>query len=110
MSSTDAAAQFGRVRRACQAVGRDPEALRYSSAVVVCCGADGLEVERRAKAIGREVDEMRANGVCGTPTEVVERLGQWAEAGAETAYLQILDLSDLDHLRLIGREVRPALV
>jgi hypothetical protein len=41
---------------------------------------------------------------------VVERLGQWAEAGAETAYLQILDLSDLDHLRLIGREVRPALV
>jgi F420-dependent oxidoreductase-like protein len=110
MSPADAAAQFGRVRRACQAADRDPEALRYSSAVVVCCGADGQEVESRAKAIGREVDELRANGACGTPTEVVERLGQWAEAGAETAYLQILDLSDLDHLRLIGREVQPALV
>jgi F420-dependent oxidoreductase-like protein len=109
MSPADAAAQFARVRGACEAVGRDPGELRYSSAVVVCCGADESDVSRRAKAIGREVDELRANGVCGTPAEVVDRLGEWAQAGAETAYLQVLDLSDLDHLRLLGREVRPAL-
>ena len=60
-------------------------------------------------AIGRDVADLRTNGACGTPAEVADRLGQWAEAGAETAYLQILDLSDLDHLRLIAREVLPAL-
>ena len=42
---------------------------RVHSAAVVCCGADEAEVARRAKAIGREVDELRANGVCGTPAE-----------------------------------------
>ena len=93
--------------------------MRFSSAVVVCCGADEAEVARRATAIGRDLAELRSNGVCGTPSEVVDRLGQWADAGAATpdnpttaiatAYLQILDLADLDHLRLIARDVLPAL-
>jgi hypothetical protein len=42
------------------------------------------------------------------PSEVVDRLQSFAAAGAETAYLQILDLDDLDHLRLIAAEVMPA--
>ena len=105
----DAAAQFQRVREACEAAGRDPASLRYSSAVVMCCGADDAEIARRAGVIGRDVAELRANGVCGTPEDVVDRLGEWVEAGAEAAYLQILDLADLDHLRLIAREVLPAL-
>ncbi|HET6966579.1 MAG TPA: LLM class F420-dependent oxidoreductase [Acidimicrobiales bacterium] len=107
LSPSDARAQFARVREACSAADRDPATMRFSSAVVVCCGADEAEVAARAKAIGREVDELRANGVCGTPQEVAGRLGEWAEAGAATAYLQVLDLSDLDHLRLIAREVAP---
>ena len=109
LSPADAGAQFQRVRAACETAGRDPAELRYSSAVVVCCGSDAAEIDRRAKAIGREVSELRANGVCGTPTEVVDRLGEWVAAGAEAAYLQILDLGDLDHLRLIAGEVLPAL-
>ena len=107
LSPSDARDQFARVRQACTAVGRDPAGMRFSSAVVVCCGSDQAEVSARAKAIGRDVDELRANGVCGTPSQVADRLGEWAEAGASTAYLQVLDLSDLDHLRLIAREVAP---
>jgi F420-dependent oxidoreductase-like protein len=107
LSPADAGAQFARVGQACSAAGRDPGSMRFSSAVVVCCGSDDGEVAARAKAIGRSVDELRANGACGTPREVAERLGEWASAGATTAYLQILDLSDLDHVRLIGREVAP---
>jgi 2-methylisocitrate lyase-like PEP mutase family enzyme len=41
--------------------------------------------------------------------EVTERLAAFAEAGAERIYLQVLDLSDLDHLRLLAEEVAPAL-
>ncbi len=45
----------------------------------------------------------------GSPDEVAERIGAWKAAGADTAYLQILDMQDLDHVRLIGREVAPRL-
>ena len=96
------------MRDACDRIGRDPASLRYSCTVIVCCGADEAEVGRRAKADGRDVGELRANGVCGTPAEVVDRLMQYADAGAEAVYLQVLDLSDLDHLRLIAAEVLPA--
>jgi alkanesulfonate monooxygenase SsuD/methylene tetrahydromethanopterin reductase-like flavin-dependent oxidoreductase (luciferase family) len=77
----------------------------FSAAQVVCCGADEAEVARRAKAIGRQVDELRQNGAAGTPDEVIARLQAYAELGATRAYLQVLDLSDLDHLRLLAGEV-----
>ena len=56
------------------------------------------ELDRRAAAIGREVAELRANGVTGSPAEVVDKLEQLAAHGADRFYLQVLDLSDLDHL------------
>ncbi|MGH3509485.1 MAG: LLM class F420-dependent oxidoreductase [Nocardioidaceae bacterium] len=101
--------QFARVRAACEAVGRDPGELVYSNALTVCCGADEAGVRRRAEAIGEDVDDLRANGVAGTPAEVLERLGSFAEVGSERVYLQLLDLADLDHLHLIAEEVVPAL-
>ena len=64
--------------------------------------ADEAEVQRRAAAIGREPDELRANGVAGTPDEVRASLARWRGAGAERVYLQMLDLSDLDHLDLVA--------
>jgi F420-dependent oxidoreductase-like protein len=90
------------VRRACEDTGRDPATLVFSAALVVCAGADEAEVARRAAAIGREPGELRENGVAGTPDEVAATLHRWAEAGAERIYLQVLDLSDLDHLDLIA--------
>ncbi len=99
--------QVARVTQACTEAGRDPSTLRTTAALVVCCGSDKAEFERRAAAIGRLPDELRANGAAGLPHEVVERLHAFADAGAETAYLQVLDLDDLDHLRLVAAEVMP---
>lgn len=95
----------GRVHEACERSGRDPATLRTTVALVACCGTDEADFVRRAEAIGREPSELRANGAAGLPDEVVERLRSFAAAGAETAYLQILDLDDLDHLRLIASSV-----
>ena len=103
----DTEAQFARVRAACEAIDRDPASLAFSAAQVVCCGADEAEVAARAKAIGRQPDELRANGAAGTPDEVVERLQALGAAGAGRVYLQVLDLDDLDHLRLISESVLP---
>ena len=85
--------------------GRDPASITFSVAQVVCCGRDDAEVERRAALIGRSVEDLRANGLCGTPGEIVDGLGALAEAGASRTYLQFLTLDDLDHLRLLGDEV-----
>jgi alkanesulfonate monooxygenase SsuD/methylene tetrahydromethanopterin reductase-like flavin-dependent oxidoreductase (luciferase family) len=74
---------------------------------VLCVGEDEAELARRAKAIGREVGELRENCLAGTPQEVVDQLGRYAALGSERAYLQVLDLADLDHLRLVARDVLP---
>lgn len=99
--------QFGNVAQACRDAGRDPDALTYSAAQIICCGRDEGEVARRAAAIGRDAEELRANGLAGTPDEVVDRLGAFREAGAERMYLQVLDLQDLDHLELVADRVMP---
>jgi F420-dependent oxidoreductase-like protein len=99
--------QFSRVRQACAAVGRDPAALVYSAAHVVCCGKDEATFSRRAQAIGRPAAELRSTGLGGSPAELVDKIGVLAEAGVQTLYLQVLDLDDLDHLADIASGVMP---
>lgn len=93
------------VREACEARGRDPKSLTYSVAQVVCCGRNEAEIARRAAAIGRDVDELRQNGCAGTPAEVLDRIADFAEAGAQRMYLQFLDMNDLEHIELVADEV-----
>ena len=100
-------AQFVRAQEACDTVGRAPDTLVYSAALTVCCGGDDGEVRRRADAIGRDIDELRASGIVGTPAECVETIGRYASVGTERLYLQVMDLADLDHLDLIAAEVMP---
>lgn len=98
--------QYGRVATAVADAGRSPDSLTYSAAFVVCAGRDDAEVARRADAIGREVDELRSNSpLAGTATEIVDRLGPFAEAGVQRVYLQLLDMSDLDHLEFFATEI-----
>jgi F420-dependent oxidoreductase-like protein len=108
-SVEDSERQFGRVKAAAVEAGRPANDLTYSNALVVCVGKDDQEVARRAAAIGREVDDLKANGLAGSPAEVVDRIGRFAEIGSQRVYLQILDLSDLDHLELISSQVQSQL-
>lgn len=96
---------FGTVRDAVAANGRGPDSMTYSAALVVCVGRDEAEIAKRAAAIGREPAELRENGLSGTPSEVVDKIGRYAGIGAQRLYLQVLDLSDLDHLELIASQV-----
>ncbi len=98
-----------RVRAACVAIERNPAELVYSAAQVVCCGRNADELGRRAAAIGRGIDDLTATAIAGSPAQIVDRLGTFAEAGTDRFYLQVLDLGDLDHIALLGEEVRPQL-
>lgn len=98
--------QYARVAAAAEEAGRAKDSLTYSAAFVVCAGRDDATIARRAAAIGREVDELRTNSpTVGTPTEIVDKLGPFLQAGVQRIYLQILDMSDLDHVAFFADEV-----
>lgn len=104
------ATRIERVKAACREHGRDPAELTYSAALVACVGSSDEEISRRAAAIGREEAELRANGLAGSPTDVLAELETLHKAGISRIYLQCLDLTDLEHLDLIATEVLPQAV
>jgi len=108
---SETAACFQGVLAECAAQGRDLAArpLVLSAAQTVCCGRNDEEVRRRAERIGRPVAKLRESGLCGTPGEIVAKVGELAEAGATRLHLQVLDMSDLDQVELIAAEVAPQL-
>jgi alkanesulfonate monooxygenase SsuD/methylene tetrahydromethanopterin reductase-like flavin-dependent oxidoreductase (luciferase family) len=73
----------------------------------VCCGKDEAEFRRRAAAIGWEPEDLRRRALGGTPGEIAAKIAEYAEIGAERIYLQVLDLSDLDHLELLASDLSP---
>lgn len=106
----DVARINGYVDAACAENGREPESLLRSVGQVICCGTSDEELRRRADTIGRDLDELRENGLAGTPEEVVTKAKTYAsEAGVSRIYLQFLDMADLDHLALVAEQVMPEL-
>ena len=105
----DVEAAFGRVRAACADRGRPADDLTYSAALVVCAGRYDAELTRRADNIGRGLDDLRRDGLAGSPDEIVDKIGTYAAIGATRIYLQVLDMSDLEHVEFIAETVIPQL-
>ncbi len=101
----DFTAQVERVTAACEARDRDPATMTWSTALTAVMGADEAEFQRRAEVIGHDPEGLRTGQLGGTPDQIRDRLGQWAEAGAQRVYLQVLDLTDLDHIALLADEL-----
>ncbi|MFI5506673.1 LLM class F420-dependent oxidoreductase [Mycobacterium sp. NPDC051804] len=102
--------QFERVASAVADAGRPAESMTFSAAFVVCAGRDEQQIARRAGAIGRDVDELRSNSpLVGTPAEIADKLGPYLQIGVQRIYLQVLDMSDLDHVDFFAAEVLPQL-
>lgn len=93
------------VREACERIGRDSTEITLSAAAVVCVGANEGEFTRRAAAIGRPPDQLRAGAAAGTPSEALDFLGKLAALGITRTYLQFLDLGDHEHVRLVAAEL-----
>ena len=96
-------------RRICEQAGRDPARLRLSTTLPVCCGLTRDEAGRRADALGEAGLRMLSMGVTGVPGDIVGRVADLAAAGADTVYFHLYDVTDLDHIRLLGQEVLPRL-
>ena len=99
-------ARIALFERACEAIGRDPGEAGRSILVPVACGSTPAEVERRAAVMGS--DFIRTHAVTGSPERVAGQLAAFVDAGADTVYLHVYDISDLDHVALLGAEVLPS--
>jgi F420-dependent oxidoreductase-like protein len=101
--------RFANFRRICSGVGRDPDTVRLSTTLPVCCGTTVAEAARRADRLGEAGARLLSQGVVGTPGDVLDRIGELAEAGTDTVYFHIYDAADTDHIRLLGSELLPKL-
>ena len=107
LAVAQARSRFDAVGAACRVIGRDDEPV-YSVMLTVGIGRTEAEVFRR---IGDVQDQaaLRSRGVIGSPAQAVDTLGRYAEAGCGRVYLQLMDLTDLDQVELIGSDVMPQL-
>ena len=101
-SPTDFQLQAERVRSACESLERNPESMVFSSAQVLCIGKTEEELLKRSKRIGRELSELRENGVAGTLDEAHERINSFQRLGVSRMYFQVLDEDDLDQVSLLA--------
>jgi F420-dependent oxidoreductase-like protein len=103
-----------RIVAACEHEGRSP--IPFSLMTACCVGRDREETlaraQRRLERSGRDGDPAELLGddstLIGTVDEVLTRLGAYRDAGVERVFLQHLDHTDLDMVRLIGEELVPA--
>lgn len=109
----DVPGAYGRVRRACAEIGRDPEDVVYSAMTGVLVAETEAELRARVadllKALGQAdtegdawLAERRGRWVMGTPDEAHERVRALERLGTQRIMLQDFLPRDLDHVRLMG--------
>jgi F420-dependent oxidoreductase-like protein len=110
-SPADCRERRARIVEACEREGRPP--IVFSLMTGCCMGRNREETlaraRRRLERSGRDGDPAELLGddttLVGTVDEVLSRLEAYREAGVERVFLQHLDHSDLDMVRLIGEEL-----
>ncbi|HZU76556.1 MAG TPA: TIGR03560 family F420-dependent LLM class oxidoreductase [Dehalococcoidia bacterium] len=105
----------------CRAIGRDPATIRRSVALGFIVAGSLRELGSRCELIRGAVPDLapydadevpeaarRLGWVCGTPDTVAAHLRELAAEGVTRVMLGHFDLDDEESLRLIAREVLPA--
>jgi F420-dependent oxidoreductase-like protein len=102
--------RIANLHAACERVGRDPGTVRLSVAMSVIAGPDEATLARRARRIGRTLDQVRDGAnLVGGPDEIGQRIERWRSFGIERVYFQFLDNQDVAHVDYLGASVLPTL-
>ena len=113
-SPEDAPEAYGRVRAACEAIGRDPDSVVYSAMTGVLVAETEGDLRDRVAALLEALErpaheaegwlaQRRGRWVMGTPDEAHERVAALERAGVQRVMLQDFLPRDLDQVRLMGR-------
>ena len=107
VSVEEIGAQIGRVRAACESVGRDPDALVYSTAQTTLVGT-GETLRRRVEASGGPSDGLAGRAMTGSVEQLLDQLDGYAAVGVQRVYLQLVDPTDLDQVAELAALIEPA--
>jgi F420-dependent oxidoreductase-like protein len=91
------------------ASGRKPSDVKRSPGTRVVFGKTDADLRAKlsSEAVSSTADLWDKGISAGTSAELVERLRQWQEAGAERLSLQWLELDNIAGLEIIARDVLP---
>src|SRR5207244_1903958 len=96
----------------CDREGRDPRAITRTANLGLALGRDEAQVRRQEESLrlmfGPMTDFVRPGILVGTPPQVIERIRQYAAAGAEWVILALRAPFDWEGLELFIQEVMPA--
>src|SRR5581483_3552554 len=106
VSVAEARERRAAVDRAAAEAGRPP--LRFSVMLTCVAGRDDADLERRLEAYRRVTGGPTPPHLAGTVDQVVARLREYEDAGAERAMLQHLHHEDVEMVELLG-EIAAAL-
>ena len=85
---------------------RGPGEVRRSLMTGTFFSVDEADARRKAEARGQTLDQLQRQGmIAGMPSQVVDQLGRFEEAGVQRIMLQWLDLDDLEGLEALARTV-----
>jgi F420-dependent oxidoreductase-like protein len=97
----------------CAKEGRDPGAITRTINVGLALGADDAAVRRQEDQLpgmfGGLTEFVKPGILIGTPTRVIDRVGEYERAGAEWVILAVRAPFDWEGLELFVRDVMPAL-
>jgi alkanesulfonate monooxygenase SsuD/methylene tetrahydromethanopterin reductase-like flavin-dependent oxidoreductase (luciferase family) len=109
------------IEEACRAIGRDPATIRRSIMTSFLIGRDRSELRERAHEIGAVVPRYKdlspdevlkaaaESWLIGTPDEISDQIRKMAALGIDLFMLQHFLLDDRDALKLLAKEVIPAI-
>ena len=86
--------------------GRPSSAVRRSLMTLCIMGQTESELATNAQKHGRTMDELQDTAVIfGTPNQIVDRIGEYAELGVQRILLQWMDQDDIDGLEILAKTV-----
>jgi F420-dependent oxidoreductase-like protein len=116
LTPEEIAERRSRLFAACEAIGRDPGTLRISLLLNILIGSSDADLKARAERLSKMQEGSPADSgvgglgperLIGTPSQVLERLQSYADAGIQRVMLQHLLHEDLEAIEIIGKEVLP---
>ena len=120
VSPDEFAAIRAKVEDACRRIGRDPATMPFSlmtGCIIASTHEEALERARVLYNRGKEhadfdgwLIDYQQRALIGSVDEVAARLRQYEAAGCSRVMLQHLDHADLEPVKLIGRELAPAVL
>jgi alkanesulfonate monooxygenase SsuD/methylene tetrahydromethanopterin reductase-like flavin-dependent oxidoreductase (luciferase family) len=98
--------KFAVLKQHCDELGRDYNSIRRTSLIDDCAIAETEEaaIAKLTPAQRSNLESLHQTELIGTPAMIRQRLAEYEEAGVQEIIIRFVDATQLESLRLFGRE------